>query len=185
MSSFYSPDELRELGLKSFGNNVLISKKASIYGASSISMGNNVRIDDFCILSGSITLGSNIHISAYCVLYGSEGIEMEDYTGISARCTLYSAIDDFSGEFAVGAMVDNSLRHVIGGKVILRRYAQLGASCVVMPNLIIEEGVAVGAMSFVNKSLEAWTIYTGCPARKMKVRSRNLVELINQQCSNV
>lgn len=52
MNSFYTEAELKELGLKSFGKSVLLSKKVSIYGAKNISIGNNVRIDDFCILSG-------------------------------------------------------------------------------------------------------------------------------------
>lgn len=83
MTSFYSEEELKSLGLKSYGKNVLISRKVSIYGAENISIGNNVRIDDYCILSGEIIMGSNIHISAYVALYGAKGIEMQDYTGIS------------------------------------------------------------------------------------------------------
>jgi len=70
MNSFYSTKELASLGLKRYGENVLISRKCSIYGAQSIEIGDNVRIDDFCILSGHIILGSNIHISAYVALFG-------------------------------------------------------------------------------------------------------------------
>ena len=61
MNSFYDNDELKRLGLKSIGENVLISRKASIYGAKSISIGHNVRIDDFCILSGTISIGRTVH----------------------------------------------------------------------------------------------------------------------------
>ena len=68
MSSFYSNEELESLGFKKIGQNALISRKASIYGASSIEIGNDVRIDDFCFLSGNIKLGNNIHISAYSAL---------------------------------------------------------------------------------------------------------------------
>jgi galactoside O-acetyltransferase len=64
-NSFYSEIELSKLGLKDYGKNVLISKKCSIYSPEKISIGNNVRIDDFCILSGNIILGSNIHISTF------------------------------------------------------------------------------------------------------------------------
>ncbi len=85
-SSFYSENELAEIGFKSFGQNVMISKKASIYGAGSIEIGNNVRIDDFCILSGKIKLGDYIHISAYSSLFaGDKGIEMKDFCTLSSR----------------------------------------------------------------------------------------------------
>ena len=36
MSSFYSIEELQQIGFKSLGENVLISRKASIYGAEKI-----------------------------------------------------------------------------------------------------------------------------------------------------
>ncbi len=51
MDSFYSRDELKKIGLKKYGENVFLSKKASIYNPEKIEIGNNVRIDDFCILS--------------------------------------------------------------------------------------------------------------------------------------
>ncbi len=44
---FYDSSELSKLGLKSVGKNVLISDKCSIYNPSNISIGDNVRIDDF------------------------------------------------------------------------------------------------------------------------------------------
>ena len=69
MDSFYSQNELLELGFKKIGTNVLISKKSSIYNAQNIEIGDNVRIDDFCLLSGTIKLGNYIHIGAYSALY--------------------------------------------------------------------------------------------------------------------
>lgn len=178
MNSFYTQEELSQLGLKSYGDNVLISRKVSIYGAKNIEIGNNVRIDDFCILSGKIKLGSYIHISAYSAIYGAKGVIMEDYTGLSARCTLYSAIDDFSGDFFIGPMIEENKTNVTGGEVIIRKFSQVGAGCTIMPNLTIEEGVAVGAMSFINKSLQSWGIYAGIPAIRIKNRNKKLLELL-------
>ena len=83
MNSFYTEKELKAIGFKKLGKNVLISKKASIYGANNMEIGNNVRIDDFCFLSGRIILGDYIHISAYSKKEeGKEGIEMEDFSGL-------------------------------------------------------------------------------------------------------
>lgn len=56
-NSFYTREELLSLGIKSVGENVYISRKSSFYGCSEISIGSNVRIDDFCILSGRVHLG--------------------------------------------------------------------------------------------------------------------------------
>ena len=123
MTSFYSSEELKEIGFKSLGNNVLISKKASIYSPDKISIGNNVRIDDFCILSGNIIIGSNIHISAFCALYGAMGIILKDFTGMSPRCTIFSATDDFQGDFLIGPIHPKELTNVTGGLVLLNSYS--------------------------------------------------------------
>ncbi|MDD5455807.1 MAG: acyltransferase [Candidatus Margulisbacteria bacterium] len=179
-TSFYTDSELRELGLKTFGKNVLISRNASFYNPENISLGDNVRIDDFCILSGKITLGSYVHISAFCALYGARQIIFEDFSGISARVTIYSAIDDFSGRHLTNSTVPEKYKQISGGPVCLKKYVQIGAHTVVLPDLNLEEGVAVGAMSLVNKSLPAWGIYAGIPASFLKDRQKNLLKLEKQ-----
>lgn len=179
MNSFYTAKELKNIGLNSYGENVLISKKVSIYSASEISIGNNVRIDDFCVLSGNITLGSHIHISTYCALYGSKGITLEDYTGLSPRTTIFSAMDDFSGDYLIGPIHDRKYTKVTGGRVTICRFVQVGAGSIVFPNLIINEGSIVGAMSLVTKSLDSWGIFVGIPAKKIKNRNKGLIKFID------
>lgn len=177
MSNFYNIQELKKFNFKSCGTNVLISKKTSIYGAEKISIGNDVRIDDFCILSGNITIGNYVHISAFCALYGKFGIEIGDFCGCSPRTTLFSASDDFSGEFMISPMVSEEYTNVEGGTIKLENYVQIGANSVVMPNITFKEGSAVGALSFINSDLEEWSIYAGIPACKIKDRKRNVKEL--------
>jgi acetyltransferase-like isoleucine patch superfamily enzyme len=176
MNSFYSDSELNSLGLKSFGKNVLISRKACLYTPSQISVGNDVRIDDFCILSGQISLGSNIHIGAFSALYGKFGIDMEDYTGLSPRCTIFSATDDFSGDYLISPMQELRFTNVTGGKVLIKRFSQLGSGCVIFPEITINEGVAVGAMSLVNIDLEEWNVYAGIPVKFLKKRNKGLLK---------
>lgn len=177
MSSFYTEDELKELNFKSIGKNVLISKKASIYGTSNITIGNNVRIDDFCILSGEIEIGDYVHISAYTALYGKNKIKIGDFCGCSARTTIYSASDDFSGDYMISPMVPEELTNVQGGPVILENYVQLGANTTVMPNLVIYEGAVTGTFTLVRHSLEPWTINIGIPSKVLKKRNKNVMNL--------
>lgn len=177
-TSFYSEEELLYMGFKSIGKGCCISRKASFYGVSSMSIGDNVRIDDFCILSGNITLGSHIHISAYVALYGAEGIVLEDYTGISPRSTIYSAMDDFSGDYLIGPVHPEECTNVTGGKVYVKKYSQIEANCVIFPNLTIDEGVVVGACSMVRHSLEFWKIYAGIPVKPLKLRNTNMLNYV-------
>lgn len=176
-TSFLSQEELAEIGFKSIGNNVLISNKASFYNASCITIGSNVRIDDFCILSGNITLGNYIHISAFSAMYGAGGIILKDFTGLSPRTTVFSASDDFSGEYLIGPMVLPEYTNVIYGMVVIEKHSQIGAGSIVLPGITIGEGVAVGAMSLVNKSLEAWGIYAGVPVKHIKNRNKRVLTL--------
>ncbi|MDR3597525.1 acyltransferase [Clostridium sp.] len=175
MSSFYSQDELNKIGFKSLGKNVLISKKCSIYSPEHIEIRSNVRIDDFCILSGKIKIGGNIHISAYTALYGKNGIILEDYVTISGRNLIYSASDDYSGEYMTNPM-NSKYTNVTGGSVILCKHTIVGAGCILLPNITLKEGTAIGAMSLVNKSTEEWGMYVGIPAKKIKNRSRTLLK---------
>jgi len=177
ITSFLNKNELQKLGFKYLGKNVKISRKASFYEIENISIGDNSRIDDFCILSGKINIGSYVHISAYCGLYGSKGIEIEDYSGISAKSIIYSLTDDFSGTFMVGPEIPKNLTNTTGGKVIIKKFAQIGVSNVVFPNITISEGAATGAMTLINKNLKEWTIYIGIPAKPLKPRNKNIIEL--------
>lgn len=175
ITSFYSDDELQQIGFKSIGKDVKISRKASIYSPQNISIGDNVRIDDFCILSGNITLGSHIHISAYVALYGAMGIVMEDYSGISPKSVIYSAMDDFSGDYLIGPIHPESMTNVTGGVVTIKKYVQIGSNAIVFPNLTIGEGSVIGACSMLKNDAESWSIYAGVPAIKKKNRSNKLL----------
>lgn len=177
-TSFLNKEELLKIGFKSFGNKVLISRFARFYTPEDIEIGDNVRIDDFCILSGKIKLHNHIHISAFSAMYGKYGIEMEDYSGLSPRCSIFSATDDFSGNFLIGPMVNQQFTNVKGGKVRIKKYSQIGANCVVLPDVTISEGVAIGAMSLVNKNLEEWKIYSGIPVEFLKHRKKDLLHYL-------
>jgi len=177
--SFYPQEELENLGLKAFGKNVLISNKCSIYGAENITLGNDVRIDDSCILSGKINIGSNVHIGAFCALFAGEaGIVMGDYSGLSSGVRIYAVSDDYSGNYLTNPTVPVQFRNVQAKQVVLEKHVIVGAGSIILPGVEIGEGGAVGAMSLVTKSVHAWTIVTGNPARHLKNRSKKLLDLI-------
>ena len=56
----------------------------------------------------------------------------------------------------------------------------IGANSVVLPGVVIPEGVVVGAMSLVLQDtvLKPWTIYAGSPVRALRARpSARILEL--------
>jgi len=177
-TSFLKEDEILNIGFKSYGKNVLISRKASIYNPGKIILGNNVRIDDFCILSGKIEIGNYIHIAAYTALYGSvEGIIINDFSNISSKISIYSISDDYSGESMTNPLIPNEFKKIVNKKVIIEKHVILGSGCVVLPGVTLKEGSSFGAMTLINRSSEAWSINVGIPFRKIRERSKNVIHL--------
>lgn len=178
--AFLNPEEVRRIGFGEVGENVLISRHASFYRPSAIRIGSNVRIDDFCILSagaGGFVIGSYVHIACYSSLIGGGRITLEDFSNISSRVSLYSSSDDFSGETMTNPMVPERFKTVTYGPVHVGRHVIIGCGSVVLPNVMLEEGCAVGALSLVTGNCRSFGMYAGSPARLIKERSRNLLAL--------
>ncbi|MGL5051237.1 MAG: acyltransferase [Fusobacteriaceae bacterium] len=178
--AFYTREELEKIGFKSIGENVLISDKCSIYSPDKISIGSNVRIDDFCILSGDIKIGNYVHIAAFGAYYGAAGIEIQDFCTTSSRVTIYSQSDDYSGETMTNPMISEKYKKIEYGKVIIKTHCIVGSSTVILPSVVLEEGTAIGAMSLIKKSTDKWTIYAGNPVKRLKSRKQDLLELERQ-----
>lgn len=175
--SFYSEEELRKIGLKSYGKNVKISKKASLYNPHEMIIGNNVRIDDFSILSGKVEIGNYVHIAAYSALYGSEGIKLEDFSGISSRVTIYSVSDDYSGNSMVSPLIPDKYKNIEKGKVTLKKHSLLGSGTTVLPGVVVSEGTATGVGTLLKEVTEPWKIYVGIPGKVVKEREKKILEL--------
>lgn len=182
MDNFLSGEELEELGLKEYGEDVLIGRHAVLYSPERLSLGNHVRIDDFTVISGTVTLGDHIHISQFCGLYGGdEGILMEDFSGLSSKCSIYAVSDDYTGASMTNPTVPARYKPgSISAPVRIEKHAIIGCNSVVLPGVTVAEGTAVGSMSLCNKSTEAWSMYVGIPARKKGERKRDILDLEKQ-----
>lgn len=182
MNTFYSREELAALDLKSYGDNVFISRNAIIYHPHLVEIGHDVRIDDFTIVSGKVTFGNYIHVSQFCGLYGATaGLVLEDFSNVAAKSSLYATSNDYSGEWMTNPMIPEKYEQgSVNLPVHLGRHVIIGCSSVVLPGVDIAEGCALGAMTLCRKSTEPWGIYAGIPARRIKERSKRLLELEQQ-----
>lgn len=178
--SFLEAAELKALGLAGYGENVLISNKCSIYGPARIELGDNVRIDDFCVLSagdGGIKIGSYIHIAVYSSLIGRSEIRVSDFANISSRVSIYSSNDDYSGSHMTNPMIDEQFTGVNHQPVFIGRHAIIGSGSIVLPGVTIEDGVVIGALSLVNCDCKAFGIYMGAPVTQKRERKRDILVL--------
>jgi acetyltransferase-like isoleucine patch superfamily enzyme len=184
--SYLSAEELRQFNFNSLGDNVKVSRDCRIYDSEKINIGSNVRIDDFCIISGNVTIGSFTHVTPMCLLAGgSPGIVLEDYVTLAYGVKIFAQSDDYSGETMTNSLIPKKFKKETFSPVVVRTLSILGTNSVVMPGVEIGEGVAVGASSLVIDSLQAWGIYVGSPARLLKPRSRNMLGLVNKHKEEV
>ncbi|EGV19349.1 hypothetical protein ThimaDRAFT_1493 [Thiocapsa marina 5811] len=175
---FLSQQELEDLNFRSLGKSVLVSTKASVYNPELIEIGDHSRIDDFCVISGRVRLGRNVHIAVFCnVCGGEEGVFLDDFSGLAYGCHVFSQSDDYSGQTMTNPTVPDRYKKEAKKPVVIKRHAIVGACSVILPGVVLEEGVSVGAMSMVSKKTDAWSIYFGVPAKKIKSRSRELLKL--------
>lgn len=184
-NSFYSQEELNNLNFKEIGDNVLISKKSSIYNPSKIQIGSNVRIDDFCILSGKININNYIHVAAYSALYGgNEGITIQDYSNISSRVSIYAVSDDYSGKSMTNPMIPSDFKELINLPVVIEKHVIVGSTSVILPGVKLAEGSAFGAFSFINHDSTPWSINAGIPFKNIKERLRS-AKLLESKINNL
>jgi len=166
------------MGFYAVGENALLSERASYYGCKHISIGDNVRIDDFCILSaglGGIDIGNHVHVAAYSSLIGRGRITLGDYSNLSSRVAIYSSNDDYSGEWLTNPTIPEKYTNVMHADIFLGKHVIVGAGSIILPGVHLDEGAAIGAMSLVNCNCESFWVYAGVPIKKIKTRSNNLL----------
>jgi len=178
---YFTATELKKMGFKSIGKNVKISTKASIYDAEKIEIKDYSRIDDFCLLSGNISIGNNVHITPYCNLAGGEkGIIIEDFTTLAYGVNVFTQSDDYSGFTMTNSTIPAKYKSEKKEKIYIGKHVIIGAGSYVLPGVKIAEGTSIGAMSLILQSTKPWKIYVGIPAKPIRDRKKNLLNLEQQ-----
>ena len=180
--SFYSDRELLTLGFFRVGQGCKVSKYARFYGISQISLSDNVRIDDFAVISvaSASSIGENVHIGAMSLISSQLGFEFGAFSTFSSRVTAYGQNDDYSGSSLTNPMVSESLRAVYKQRLLIGNHVIVGTGSVILPQGVLADGVAVGALSLIKEPTLSWGIYAGIPARRVRERSKNLLNLNNE-----
>jgi galactoside O-acetyltransferase len=171
---------LAAMGFASIGCGVKVSDRTSFRGVSHIDLGDNVRIDGFCVLpagEGGIRLGRNIHVAVYTCMIGAGRITLGDFSNISSRVAIYSSSDDYSGATMTNPTGPDKYKKVDHADVEIGRHVVIGSGSIVLPGAVLEDDVAVGALSMMRGHCSAFGVYAGVPARRICERKRDLLEV--------
>jgi acetyltransferase-like isoleucine patch superfamily enzyme len=182
-SGYFTESQLKKAGFREVGVNVQISKNCTIVGPENVSVGDNVRIDGYSIVSastGSLKIGHNVHIGAYSYLVCKRGITIGSYSTLSQGVRIYTVSDDYSGMTMTNPTISSRYKNLLEGEVILSDHVIIGSGSIILPNVTLGVGAAVGALSMVKSSLPEWGIYAGVPARLIRSRRQDLLELVTE-----
>lgn len=153
--SFVSPfSELINMQHISIGAHVTVLHSAWI-----------VAIDEYAGIkyNPEITINDNTYIGHYVTLSCVNSISIG--SDVTIGDNVYIADSSHSYEDITKNVYKQPLKP---GKIVIGNRAWLGKNCVITHNVEIGEHAIIGANSFVNKSVPAYTIVTGNPAIPVK-----------------
>jgi len=179
--------------LRCIGKNIKIGCDVKIINPQYISLGNNVKIGNNCVLVASsekgITLGDNVrlkygvyldtetsdtgyikigkrvYIGTGCCLHGHKGLEIGDDSLLAQNIT----ITPFSHKFED----PNKTIYGQGGyvrKVTIGRDCYIGMNVCILYSADIGEGSVVGAGSVVVHTIPPYSVVVGVPAQVIRQR---------------
>jgi galactoside O-acetyltransferase len=173
----YTRDELLGMGFAYVGRDIKVFRSSVLVNCANIHLGDGCQIDDFVhiISSKRVHIGRRVHIACFSSIAGGGEVTLEDYAGLSAGCRLISGTEDFLGGGMTNPCVPEKYRNVTRSFIHVKKHAILGTNTIVHPGVTIHEGVATSSGTIVNKDLEAWSIYGGPLAKRIRERPKDVI----------
>ena len=159
----------------------IISPNIRIRYPDEFEVGNFSIVDDYCYFSTRVKIGFCSHVANNCSVAGGPDrfFSLGDFSSLSAGVKVWCTSNDFGND--VVTIVPTDAGEVgdepIIGDVIFQNYTAAGANSVIMPNNVVPEGTAIGALSYVPPrfQFEPWSVYAGTPIRRIGPRNRERV----------
>jgi acetyltransferase-like isoleucine patch superfamily enzyme len=181
--------------LGSCGSNVVFGQNVVLRHPHKIHIGNNVVIDDGCLLDAKgesnrgITIGSRVFIGRNTILSCKNGdITLEDDANIGFNCEVFSASRVTLGRGVLMA----AYGYIIGGDhdssdptqavlaqprssagITVGEGAWLGAGAKILDGVAVGEHAVVGAAALVRADIPPYSVAVGVPARVISTRTRH------------
>jgi acetyltransferase-like isoleucine patch superfamily enzyme len=178
-SQILSKEELKSYGFRYVGNNVMIDRTVRIFFPHKVIIEDNTRIDCQSVIScsGNVYIGPYSHFSIGTKIMGGGDFKSGAYVGVSSNVTFMTSSEDYSGQAMGTCMVPEQFRNNKNSNIFLEDHVICGPNSVILPNVILGKGVAVGALSLITHSVPSLLIVSGNPARKVGVRKIDFLEM--------
>ena len=110
---------------------------------------------------GNLSIGKNSVINSKCRIDNRAGVSIGENVSISNDVIILTADHDMNID------MNSRLR-----KVVIEDYVWIGTRAMILPGVTIERGAVVAAGAVVTKSIAAFKVTAGVPARVIKERSQ-------------
>jgi len=138
-------------------------QQTKIIGVEHIDFGKYIILDDFTFIytKEKMIIGDYVHIASFSSISGAGECIIEDLCAISSGCRIFTSSDDFTQHGFGNSTICNTFRNLTTKPIHIKKFSIIGANSVILPGVIIGEGVSVAANSVVSKNLAPWGIYLG------------------------
>jgi carbonic anhydrase/acetyltransferase-like protein (isoleucine patch superfamily) len=161
--------EINIADFKHFGNGIVMEEGVLVFHPDTITLNDKVYVGHNTILKGyykgEMHIGEGTWIGQNCFFHSAGGIFIGKAVGIGPGVKILTSFHtDINPEIPV---MHNPLEF---GRVEIMDGADIGVGTIILPNVTIGEGAIVGAGSVVTRSVEAYSVYAGSPARLLRKR---------------
>jgi acetyltransferase-like isoleucine patch superfamily enzyme len=180
---------------KKAGTGLIIGRNVVIRHPQKIELGNNVTIDDNCVIDGrgagpeGLVLEDNVIINRNCMILAKSGpIRLGKRTSIGSNSVIVSMDGVELGEavlMAGGCSISAGSYHFEDidapvmdqgayskGAIRIEAKSWLGTGVIVLDGVTIKQGAVIGAGAVVVKDIPKNAVAVGVPARVVKVREK-------------
>ena len=156
--------------------NLKIFEFTKIINPEYVFIGDNVIIDDFCLLYAKedalVEIGSWVHIASFTSLTGGP-IKVGNFCAIASGSRLIAGSDHYKNGALMNPPIPEKYRSLNRQGCIMEDYSFLSVNCILFPGVTVGEGAVVGAGSIIRKDLEPWGIYVMKNGKMVKIKERD------------
>jgi len=164
------------IDIKTKPRNLKIFEFTKIINPEYLFVGDNVVIDDFCLIyakaEAPVRTGSWVHLVNFSSYTGGP-ITIGNFIAVSGGARLLAGSDHYGDGALMNSPIPEKYRNTNREGCILQDFCFIGANSCVYPGVTIGEGAVVGAGSIVRTDLEPWGIYVMKNEKMVKIKDRN------------
>lgn len=162
-TGIFSPDQFAKLG-----DGCCFEPGVLVFHPENIELGSNIYVGHQAILKGyhknKLVIGSGSWIGQQVFMHAAGGIEIGERVGIGPGVKILTSEHNFGDH---GPVMDAPLRFE---PVRIGHGADIGVGAIILPGVTIDDGAVIGAGAVVTKSVRAYHIAAGVPAKHIGER---------------